>query len=119
MLALSCTCAVGSWTIWLGGHRMPPRRPRRAAVGQVRADHDELVATEAAEDIVRAKAGLEPARHRHQDLVTGAATEPVVDHLQVVEVDEEDGELVLTASSLVPLCVRQQFHDRQAGWAGR
>ena len=87
-------------------------------VDQVRADHHELVTAEAAQDIVGTQARLQPAGHGHQDLIAGAVAEAVVDHLQVVEVDEQDGEL-RGGSSGRGLPFRQQLHDRHAvGEAG-
>ena len=54
-----------------------------------RRQHEELVAAEAADRVVRAHRGLQRLRHPHQQRVALAVAEPVVYRLEAVEVDEE------------------------------
>ena len=50
---------------------------------------DELVATEAGDELVRERGG-QPLRGGPEHLVTGLVPDPVVDDLEPVEVDEQD-----------------------------
>ncbi len=52
-------------------------------------EHDELVATEASETIGVTHHVTQPARHLTEQFVADTVAEAVVDHLEVVEVDEE------------------------------
>src|SRR3954471_13516881 len=66
-------------------------------VGDVLADEDELVAAEACQQLVAAD-GLAQARgDGEQQAITGVVAEAVVDDLEAVEVDEEDGDLLTAA----------------------
>ncbi len=53
-------------------------------------DHHELVAAVAAADVVRAQAPAQALRHGLQHDVAGAVAQPIVDDLEVVQVDRED-----------------------------
>jgi hypothetical protein len=63
----------------------------RLGVGHPLQQHGELVAAEAGGGVGRAQAPLEPAGGGHQELVAGGVAEAVVDVLEVVQVDEQDG----------------------------
>jgi hypothetical protein len=52
----------------------------------------ELVAAQAGHGVLAAHAGLEPGGHGHQQVVTGGVAQLVVDRLEVVQVDEEQGQ---------------------------
>ena len=58
----------------------------------VLADDDELVATEAGDQVSGAHRGAQPGRHLDEQLVAGGVAEGVVDDLEVVEVEEEAGQ---------------------------
>ena len=62
-------------------------------VGVVQA-HGELVAAEAGDLVLRAHARAQAIGDRDEQLVADRVAERVVDGLEVVDVDEEDGELV-------------------------
>ena len=71
----------------------PLGRGGRRAVGRVLAeDDDELVATEPAEHVVIAQHRAQSLRHAAQQLVAGGVAQAVVDDLEVVDVDEQDGD---------------------------
>ena len=67
------------------GDRHGPLRPFEA-----RAHQQELVATDAPDDVVGAQQLLEPAGDVDEQLVSGAVSEGVVDRLELVEIDEDD-----------------------------
>jgi hypothetical protein len=52
--------------------------------------HGELVAAEARDRIRRAEAVAQPRGNLDEKPVTGGVTEPVVDGLEIVEIDEQD-----------------------------
>ena len=64
------------------------------SIGWRVAEHqqEELVAAVARHDLVRARRAPQAFRDGDQELVPGLVPEAVVDELEVVEVDEEDGE---------------------------
>src|SRR5439155_1420549 len=62
-----------------------------AAVGGLE-EEGELVAPETGHRVLRADAALEAFGHLHQQAVAGRVAQRVVDRLEVVEVEEEDGE---------------------------
>ena len=57
----------------------------------VGTDNDEFVAAEARESVVGAQHCLQSWSEHRQDLVPGCVTMVVVDPLEVVEVEEQDG----------------------------
>ena len=61
------------------------------AARHARQDDDELVATEAGEDGLVTQGGPQAVGHRRQQRVADAVPEAVVDGLEVVEVDEQQG----------------------------
>ena len=70
-------------------------RRRRLGVGDPLQQHRELVAAQAGRGVGRAQAALEPPGGRDQQLVAGGVAEAVVDVLEVVQVDEQDGQVAL------------------------
>jgi hypothetical protein len=72
-----------------------------------REEQHELVAPEASHGVAFAHGGGEPIRHPLQQLVPRGVAEGVVDALQAVEVEEDDGEAV-------PVAVGLGERDRQA-----
>ena len=67
-------------------------RATSAGSCEVRAQHDELVAAEAAREVGRAQHRREPFGGRGEQLVAGRVAERVVHVLEVVEVDEQHRE---------------------------
>jgi hypothetical protein len=68
-------------------------RRRRVGVGDPLQQHAELVAAEAGRGVGRAQAALEAPGRGHQQLVAGGVAEAVVDVLEVVQVDEQHGQV--------------------------
>ena len=64
---------------------------RLARVVELGQEHDELVAAEAGDGVVGAGGAAEPLGHRLQEQVADGVAEAVVDVLEAVEVEEEDG----------------------------
>ena len=62
------------------------------AAGQVGHQHEELVAALSPDDVARAAGPAQALGDGGQELVAGLVPEAVVDELEVVEVDVEDGE---------------------------
>ncbi len=60
----------------------------------------ELVAAEARDGVARAQRLLEARRDRGEQLVAGGVPEAVVDELELVEVEEEDGDRAVGAPRL-------------------
>lgn len=61
-------------------------------LGQVAQHHDELVATEAAKQVVVAQVLVQPGRSSLQQRIAGGMAEAVVDVLEAVQVDEQHGQ---------------------------
>ena len=57
--------------------------------------HSELVATQACHQVARPGALTQPPADRDQKLVSCLVTEPIVDRLEAVEIQEEQGELLI------------------------
>src|SRR3712207_5546303 len=66
--------------------------------GHVLEQHGELVAAEPGRRVRDAEAVQEPAGHAGEELVAGGVAEAVVDPLEVVEVEEQDGDGVAGAA---------------------
>ena len=77
-------------------HRLE-RRVRRIEPGQ---DHDELVAAEPRDRVGFAHRGREALRHRLQQLVARVVAERVVDALEVIEIEEQAGDVRAVALRL-------------------
>ena len=99
-----------SWIV----HRGRPRaaRPRACILEQ----HGELVAAQP-RDRVAGRAAQQPLGHLDQQLVAGGVAEAVVDRLEVVEVEEEHGDLCRRAGARERLAGRGRRTAR--GWPGR
>jgi hypothetical protein len=67
-------------------------RGRRLAGGRVRQQHGELVAAEPRDEIAGAQRAAQAPRHLDEQRVARQVPEAVVDRLEVVEVDEQDGD---------------------------
>ncbi len=57
----------------------------------VLCEHAELVAAETGEHVARAKLGVQPPGDRLQESIAGHVAVRVVDGLEAIEVDEQDG----------------------------
>ena len=73
----------------------------------------ELVATDAGQRVGICHAALEPLAHRAQQFVARGVAEPIVDLLEVVEIDEDQHELAVAHRLVEPL--REQQPVRQPG----
>ena len=71
---------------------------RLALVGEVLEQHCELVAAQAGGGVLDPEALAETIRHRDQQLVARGVTEAVVDRLEVVHVEKEDGQVAVVAA---------------------
>ena len=91
----------------LGVHRVEPG-----------AQHRELVAAEASDDVTRSHRLLEAVRDLSEQLVAGVVAESVVDVLEPVDVQEQDGDA--GAVTFGPARVRCRGSRRTApGWEAR
>ena len=68
------------------GHRV-------VGVGEVLAQHDELVAAEAGNGVAGPQRSGQSRRQRNEELVAGLVAADVIDQLEVVEVHEQHREL--------------------------
>src|SRR5829696_2767170 len=91
MLARMVTCPPTGGTGAPGAQDPLGEHAGGGQVGVLGQD-GELVAAEAADGVVLAQAAAQPSRDLAQQPVAGAVAEAVVDHLEVVEVDEEHGQ---------------------------
>ena len=67
-------------------------------VGDVLGEHDEFVAAEPGDRVGVPNRLAEPPRHHFQDFIAGVVSEGVVDVLEPVEVDEQQGEGTIVAA---------------------
>jgi hypothetical protein len=86
---------------------------RQLGLREVVADHAELVAAEARDRVTGAQHVGEPRGQHAQQLIPGAVPERVVDELEAVEVEEEDGGR-RSASSAVVQGERETIHEQRA-----
>src|SRR5207248_159458 len=61
----------------------------------------ELIAAQSSDRVGRPQATFKPPRERDQQVVADTVTEAVVDVLEAVEINEEDGEQVVGAAARV------------------
>ncbi len=109
----------------LGGHA-GPRRRRSSAPAAVH-QQQELVAALAREDVAAADELGDAARRLAQHLVTGGVAERVVDELEVVEIEVEEGDGLARAAGprevgaqlLLELGAVRQAGERGRGRRGR
>ena len=76
-----------------GGHR------RLRLVLDAGAEDGELVAAEARDQVAVAHGAAQPVRDLDQQPVAGLVAEAVVDDLEVVEVEEEDGDALAASAA--------------------
>jgi hypothetical protein len=83
----------------LGAGQHEGRLERRAdacgglqRIGGGLEQHGELVAAEPGDGVAGAGRAGDPLRDAHEQLVTGGVAEAVVDRLEVVQVEEDDGD---------------------------
>ena len=98
------------------GHRTEdPLRHGHGAVGSGDAldHHGELVAPETGARVLGPDRRADPLGDRDEELVTGGVTEAVVHGLEVVEIDEENGEEVPSARAALD-CVRDALREERA-----
>ena len=98
----------GEHFVAIDGDGLPQdgKQTLRELVGILRVDpfkhHDEFVAGEPADGIAGPQACRQPLRHGDEDPITGVVTQPVVDDLEAVQVQEQDGD-----AAAAPLRLRQ------------
>jgi hypothetical protein len=103
-----------------GGHPLG-QADRVALVGQVGAEHGELVAAEAREGVARAQDAAQPPGHGDQQPVDGVVAEPLAHLPEPVQVEHEHGQggLATQAGQLVlgvaALAQVDQLPDEVAG----
>jgi hypothetical protein len=79
---------------------------------------DELVATEASDEVIRAQPLSQRARDVSQQSVTGDVALTVVDFLEVVHVDEREDEAIVGAPGAVDLALNVIQPDASDAGAG-
>jgi hypothetical protein len=82
-------------------------------VQQLVAQHDELVPTDPSHGVLRAKDAIQAPCHLDQKLVSCGVPEAVVDELEIVEVEEYQGDLP-AASRLASQRVAESIHQQAA-----
>src|SRR4051794_17148158 len=87
-------------------------------VGDVLANQDELVAAEARRQLVAAERLAQALGDGEQEAVAGVVAEAVVDDLEAVEVDEQDGDLPAGAVDAggARLGARMRARPGRVGW---
>ena len=83
---------------------------RLGGAGQIRADHQEFVATDAGHAVLRADRVGQALRGRDQQAVADLVAERIVDVLEPVEVDEDRGH-VTRPPPLVRQCMSECRKD--------
>ena len=85
-----------------------------------RAGHDhELVAAEPGHEVVGSQNRRDALRNRHQERVTDAMTVQIVDELEVVEVDEHDGEGEMVVRRMLDQALEAEVVRSPVGQAGQ
>ena len=115
----------------LGGRQPHGRAQRRAdvlgdALGRldrslgidVGDEHEELIASEPGHDVGRAHGVAEPVGDDAQELVAGRVAVAVVHELEVVEVDEEDGDRLLAAPGARDRLLEVLLEEEAVGQVG-
>src|SRR5215204_5335857 len=83
-------------------HRDPLGHPARLSGAiDVRYQHDELVATEASEDVFRTQAQPQASGHRHQEPVAHLVPQGIVYRLEVIQICKQYGDLATGSSPCV------------------
>src|SRR5262249_37471083 len=75
----------------VGDHR------RVTSVADILEEHHELITAEAGDGVSGPEEGFEPLRERREQLIADRMAEAVVDDLEAVDVEEQDGEGKVTA----------------------
>ena len=101
----------------LGDGGVEPLDPRFDVL--VEEDDPELVAAEARDHLARPHDRTQPLRHGAQQRVAGQVPEAVVDDLEVIEVDERDGQARQPRAQRVAERCREEAAVRQARSAHR
>ncbi|HEY5113333.1 MAG TPA: hypothetical protein VIJ45_04410 [Coriobacteriia bacterium] len=70
--------------------------------GDVVEEDDELISTHASGGVTRPQHGANAQRHIDEQPITGGMAQGIVDHLEVVEIEEQDRE-----TGLAPVCEAQ------------
>ena len=105
----------------LGQRRRDPlgdarARPRSSV--ELLAQHDELVAAEAGDGVVRAQRRPQPLGDAHSSASPARVAEAVVDHLEVVEVEEQHRRPRADAASAAR-APAEPVEEAGCGWAAR
>ena len=87
-------------------------------VEHVLAEHDELVAAEAGHGVARAQGQGQALADGDEQAVAQAVAQAVVDHLEVVEVEEQHGDAPLVAAGAGQGAVEAVDQQRSVGQAG-
>src|SRR6185503_3072655 len=100
---------------WLGQRLEQPLGDgdRVVRLGDVLAHEDELVAAEARGHLVAADGAAQALGDGEQEAVAGVVAETVVDDLEAVEVDEQDGDAAAAAVDAVERAL-EAAHEQQA-----
>ena len=98
--------------------------PVRRAPGVVDAadpvdDHPELVAAEAGDRVAGPEAALEPLADRDEEAVADGVAEALVDHLEAVEVEQDQGDRVGLDAAIADERMAAPGRSAGRGSAGR
>ena len=96
----SIVCPATATVPWSAASSRPATSSRVLAAGDPWADDEEFVSAESTHVVVGAKPGPHSPRRGDEDRVAGGVPVLVVDALEVVEVDEDDGEPVAVRRTL-------------------
>ena len=89
-----------------------------AVVGEGGGEEDELVSADAGEGVGGVEGLAEVVGDLAEDLVAGVVAEGVVDFLEAVEVEQEEGERAVGAAGALEAWVRRSSKRRRLGEAG-
>ena len=84
---------------------------------EVLADHHELVAAQPGHGVGGPHRVLETRRQRREELIAGSVPERVVDELEVIEIEQDDGDCPLVAPAAGERAGEPGAPG--SGWAGR
>ncbi len=87
-------------------------------VRDIGQEHDELVAAQARHGVLDAQRLAQPVGHFREDLIADLVAEAVVDGLEAVDVDDEDGQRFSDVSVLVQRLAQAILHQAAIGQAG-
>jgi hypothetical protein len=82
-------------------------------------EYGELVAAQSSSGVLGAQGGTDASSHRAQQGIADRVAQRVVHRLEVIEIDEENGELMIVAAASLDSMPQSILQERTVGQAGQ